>query len=143
VGKAQDGDKVKVHYTGKLEDGTVFDSSDGRDPIEFTLGQGQVIPGFENGILGMETGDKKTLSIPADQAYGQKRDDLVGIFKKDQFPPGASVEVGDQFQMQQQDGSAIQVRIVVVKEEEVTVDANHPLAGETLVFDIELVEIAA
>jgi len=143
MSQAKSGDKVKVHYTGKFEDGEVFDSSEGREPLEFTLGQGNVIPGFDNGIMGMEVGGKKSMTISPDDAYGQRRDDLVLEVKKTDFPENISPEIGQQLQMTRPDGQAVNVVITDMKEETVTLDANHPLAGKTLVFDVELVEVAA
>ena len=137
----KDGDTVKIHYTGKLEDGTVFDSSDGRDPLELKVGAGQVIPGFEKGVLGMEPGGSKTITIPADDAYGQRRDDLTVSVKKTEFPENISPEVGQQLQLKQPDGNMINVVVTDIAEEQVTLDANHPLAGKTLIFDVELVEV--
>ena len=142
MSQVKSGDKVKVHYTGKLEDGSVFDSSREREPFEFTVGAGQVIPGFDNGVVGMTAGDQKTLTIEAEQAYGQRRDELVLEVKKDMFPENITPEVGQQLQMEQQDGQVVNVVISEMKEEMVTLDANHPLAGKTLIFEIELVAIA-
>ncbi len=143
MAQAKQGDKVKVHYTGKLKDGTVFDSSSGREPIEFTIGTGQVIPGFEEGVVGMKEGDTKTVEVPVDLGYGPRRDDLVANFKKSQFPPDITPEVGQRLQMQQPDGKAVQVTVTDIGDEEVTLDANHPLAGEDLTFEVELIEVAA
>lgn len=143
MSKAKDGDKVKVHYTGKFEDGAVFDSSVDRDPLEFTLGQGQVIPGFENGIKGMEIGEKKSITVSPEEGYGQRHDQNIIEVKKSVFPPDIVPEVGRQLQVQSPDGNRMNVVISDVKDETVTLDANHPLAGKTLVFDVELVEIAA
>lgn len=140
MAQAQAGDTVRVHYTGRLTDGTVFDSSQGRDPLEFTLGEGQVIPGFDEAVSGMAPGDERTITIPADQAYGPRRDDLVFPVPREQFPAELEPEVGQQLQMSQGN----QVAIVTVREvspEAVTLDANHPLAGSDLTFDLELVEI--
>lgn len=135
------GDKVRVHYTGKLEDETVFDSSEGRDPIEFTLGSGEVIPGFEQAVVGMEPGDEKTATIPAVEAYGERREDLVVALERSSMPEEFEPEPGQELQMRDRSGNSFVVRVVEVGDEEVTVDANHPLAGETLNFEIELVEI--
>lgn len=140
--QAKDGSKVKVHYTGKLDDGTVFDSSKDRDPFEFTIGTGSVIPGFEKGIVGMATGETKTVTIPPDEAYGQKRDELIADVKKSHFPPDITPTVGQQLQMQQPDGRPLNVMVTKIEGEDVTLDANHPLAGKTLTFEIELVEVA-
>lgn len=135
------GDKVKVHYTGKLDDGTVFDTSEKREPLEFEMGQGRVIPGFENAIMGMTVGDKKTVNIPADQAYGEYREEFKQDFPRDQFPPDLELEVGQRFQVDQKDGGKILVSIAAVTDTTVTLDANNPLAGKDLTFDIELVGI--
>ena len=141
MAQAKQGDTVKVHYTGKLEDGTVFDTSADREPIEFTLGDGQIIPGFENAVLGMEVGEKKTATVPSDEAYGPHREDMMLRVSRDQFPPDLKPEVGQQLQMTQSNGQTLIVQVVEVDEESVLLDANHPLAGKDLVFDIELVEI--
>jgi peptidylprolyl isomerase len=139
---AKKGDNVKVHYTGKLDDGTVFDSSEGKDPLEFQMGDSQVIPGFEDAVKGMNPGDKKTFKIPSDQAYGACREDLVAQITREQFPDHITLEVGQQLQIPQEEGQPLMVRITEVTEEAVTLDANHPLAGEDLTFEIELVEPA-
>jgi peptidylprolyl isomerase len=143
LSKVKDGDTVKVHYTGSLEDGSVFDSSENKDPLEFTLGTGQLIPGFEKAVEGMTEGDKTKVTIPADEAYGQVREDLVISVPKNNLPDDVTPQVGMQLQLNQPDGQAVPVRITEVQDEEVTLDANHPLAGEDLVFDIELVRINA
>ena len=139
--QAKKGDTVKVNYTGKLQNGTIFDTSENRDPLQFTIGQGQVIPDFEEAIVGMTPGESKTFDTPADRAYGPHYDELVVTVGKDQFPPDVDPEVGEQFQMVGPDGRAMVVIVTGVEESEVTLDANHPLAGEDLTFDIELVEI--
>jgi FKBP-type peptidyl-prolyl cis-trans isomerase 2 len=139
--QVKQGDKVKVHYHGKLTDGSTFDSSDGRDPLEFEVGSGAVIPGFDNGVIGMTVGDKKTLNIPADEAYGERHQELVMDFPKDRFPEDMNPEVGMQLMMNNGAGQQFPVTIVDVKEDSVTLDANHHLAGQDLVFDIELVDI--
>ena len=140
MAQAKSGDTVKVHYTGKLEDGTVFDSSREREPLEFTLGGNQVIPGFENGITGMDVGESKTIIIPPEEAYGPRHPGWPRNFKKDQLPAGMEPAPGTFLQVQQPDGSVIQVVISQVAEDEVTID-NHPLAGQSLYFDVELVGI--
>ena len=140
MAQAKDGDTVKVHYTGKLEDGTVFDSSRERDPLEFTLGTSQVIPGFENGILGMDIGETKTVTIPPEEAYGVRHPDWPKAVKKEMLPPGLTPTVGSFLQVQQPDESVITVIIAHVGDDEVTLD-NHPLAGQSLLFDVELVAI--
>jgi peptidylprolyl isomerase len=139
--QAQNGDTVKVHYQGKLRSGETFDSSDGREPLQFTLGSGQVIPGFDNGIQGMQVGDKKTIEIPVDQAYGEKRQDMLIEFPKDQFPAEMTPKVGEQLMMSDGSGQQFPVIIAEVREESVVLDANHPLAGQDLIFDLELVHI--
>ena len=140
---AKKGDKVKVHYHGKLTDGTTFDSSEGRAPLEFEVGSGQVIPGFDEGVTGLAVGEKKTVEIPADQAYGPASDNHVFEFPKSQFPAEMipELQIGMPLQMQTETGQPVQVTIKEVKEDSVLLDANHPLAGKDLVFDIELVEI--
>ncbi len=135
------GDNIKVHYTGRLEDGTVFDSSEGRDPLEFTVGSGMVIPGFDNGVLEMNVGDKKTVDIPVDEAYGQASPENVIDFPKSNFPEDMEVEVGAQLYLNGQNGQPIPVVVKEIKEEAITLDGNHPLAGKDLIFDLELVSI--
>jgi peptidylprolyl isomerase len=134
-------DKVSVHYTGKLDDGTVFDSSADKAPLEFTIGAGQVIPGFESGIIGMTVGETKTIKLEPNDAYGDKRPDLIVSVKKAEIPPDIDVQVGQQLQINRPDGQAIPVLVAEITDTEVTLDANHPLAGKTLTFDIELVKI--
>ncbi len=143
MSKVKDGDTVKVHYTGTLTDeGTVFDSSQDREPLEFTLGEGKLIPGFEKAVVGMEEGDKTTVEIESGDAYGQRREDLELEVAKSDLPDNIEPEVGMQLQMQQQEnGQAIPVQITAVEDELVKLDANHPLAGKDLTFDIELIEI--
>ena len=135
------GDTVKVHYTGRLTDGTVFDTSIGSDPLEFTLGQGQTIPGFEQAVIGMQVGETKTVTIPADQAYGPHREDMILEVSKDELPEDLDPEVGMQLQMNQGDGGITIVTITEVSETTIRIDANHPLAGQDLTFNIELVDI--
>ncbi len=142
MAQAKNGDTVKVHYTGKLNDGTVFDSSANRAPLEFTLGQGKVIPGFEHAVVGMEPGESRTAEIPAAQAYGPYQDEMVIQVTRDQFPEDIQPEVGQQLQVQQADGQRFVVNITDVTGDQITLDGNHPLAGQDLTFDIELVEIA-
>jgi len=138
---AKNGDTVKVHYTGKLEDGTVFDSSEGRPPLEFKIGEKKVIPGFENGVIGMEEGQSKNITIAKEDAYGDRREELTQQISRKQIPPSINPEVGQRLQMQQPDGQAFEVVVSALDDESVTIDANHPLAGETLHFDIKLEEI--
>jgi peptidylprolyl isomerase len=137
----ENGQKVKIHYTGTLDDGTQFDSSAGRDPLEFEMGAGMVIPGFETGVKDMEVGEKKTINIPAAEAYGERREDMVMDFGRDQLPEGLDPVVGMGLQMQGPQGQAIPVQITAIAEESITIDANHPLAGQNLNFDLELVEV--
>lgn len=139
--QAQQGDKVRVHYHGKLRTGETFDSSDGREPLEFTVGGGQVIRGFDEGVKGMSVGEKRTVEIPVKDAYGEKEDERVIEFPKDQFPEDMHPEEGMQLMMSDGSGRQIPVVITEVKESTVMLDANHPLAGQDLIFDIELVEI--
>jgi len=141
LSKVKDGDTVKVHYTGTLKDGQVFDTSAEREPLEFTLGEGQLIPGFEKAVVGMEVGDSASVDIPVDEAYGEAREDLVINVPKDQLPDEVEPKVGMQLQVNQENGQPIPVRITEIAEEELVLDANHPLAGKDLKFDIELVEI--
>ena len=136
---AKTGDTVKVHYTGTLNNGTVFDTSIQREPLEFTIGQGQLIPGFEQAVIGMKVGESTTVTIPVAQAYGPHRSDLVFTMELSQLPE--NIEVGEQLQMTQTDGSTIVVTVVEVSETTATLDANHPLVGQELTFEIELVEI--
>ena len=137
----KENDTVKVHYTGKLADGQVFDSSEGKDPIEFTLGQGQLIPGFEKGLIDMKLNEKKTINIPKDEAYGDSREDLVQEVQKSELPEEIKPEVGMGLVSKSQDGREMNLVIAEVKEESIVVDGNHPLAGKDLVFDLEVVEI--
>ncbi len=139
--QAKLGDTVKVNYTGKLQDGTVFDSSENRDPLQFSLGEGQVIAGFEEAVVGMSPGDSKSVNIPSEQAYGPYQDELVIVVNEKQIPSDLSVEVGQQLQMRHSSGQAVPVMITNITDDKVTLDANHPLAGKDLIFDIELVTI--
>lgn len=140
---AKNGDTVRVHYTGRLTDGTVFDSSEGNDPLEFTLGTQQVIAGFDNAVLGMDIGAKATVTIPVADAYGPRKPGLVIEVDRSEFPPEITPVIGLNLRMEQPDGSTVNVAVTKVEGDMVTLDANHPLAGEDLVFDIELVEIVA
>lgn len=138
---AKVGDTVAVHYTGKLTDGTVFDTSAEREPLEFTIGQGNIIPGFEQAVIGMTPGDSKTEHIPVDQAYGPYREEMVLEVERAQMPADLDPEVGQQLQVREQSGGIIPVVITEVSDATITLDANHPLAGEDLTFDIQLVAI--
>ncbi|AFO90196.1 peptidylprolyl isomerase [Phaeobacter inhibens] len=139
--EVKSGDTVRIHYTGKLTDGSVFDSSEGREPLEFTVGSGQVIEGMDAGLIGMTAGETKTLDIPADQAYGPSHDEARQTIPREGIPDDIPLEVGTQLQMQAPTGEVLPVTVVEVTEATVTLDANHPLAGKDLIFDIELVSI--
>lgn len=143
MAQANTGDRVSIHCTGRLDDGTVFDSSQGRDPLDFTLGSGQVIPGFDEAVAGMSVGDRKTATIPAAEAYGPPRDELFLEVPREQLPEGYEPEVGGQLQMTTAQGQPVPVRVHAVAEDAVTLDANHPLAGKDLTFEIELVAVDA
>jgi peptidylprolyl isomerase len=138
---AKNGDMVSVHYTGTLADGTVFDTSRDRDPLSFTIGEGQVIAGFNNAVEGMEIGDVRTVSIPAKDAYGEYRDEWAIEVNPTDIPPEIQPEVGMDLEMHQADGGSIPVRVTQVSDEMITLDANHPLAGMDLTFEIELVSV--
>jgi peptidylprolyl isomerase len=140
--QAQDGDTVRIHYTGTLNDGTQFDSSAGREPIEFTLGEQSVIAGFEAGVKGMQVGEQKSIQIPAEEAYGQHNDALVEEVPRQHFPQDMELQVGMQLQAQSPNGEHFNVVVTSLSEESATLDGNHPLAGETLNFDLELVDIS-
>lgn len=139
--QVQTGNQVKVHYTGRLDSGQVFDSSADREPLEFTLGQGQLIPGFEAAVTGMQVGDKKTVTIAAEDAYGPRQDDLLFSVERSQLPDHIQPEVGQQLQVNQE-GQTAMVTISELTDTTMTLDANHPLAGENLTFDLEVVEVA-
>ena len=138
---AKDGDTIKVHYSGTLEDGSTFDSSVGGEPLEFTLGEGKLIPGFEEAARGMQVGQTKTVLIPAEDAYGPHRDDLLLVLERSQLPEGLNPEIGQKLQMQQSSDMTMVVTVTDVSETEITIDANHSLAGKDLTFEIELVAI--
>ncbi len=139
---AKKGDQVKVHYTGKLTDGTVFDSSDGRAPLEFEVGAGMMIKGFDAAVDGLGIGAKVTAEIPAAEAYGEAREDMIIDIPRTNLPPDLNPEVGQKLAMSQPDGQQVPVKVKEVREDVVVIDANHDLAGKDLIFDIELVEIA-
>lgn len=138
--EAKTGDKVRVHYTGRLLDGTQFDSSEGRDPLEFTIGAGQMIKGFDAGVVGMKVGDKKTLQIPPDEAYGQRDDEAIIEFPAENVPGDMNLEPGMQLTLRNQYGQPVPVVVMEVRADVILMDANHMLAGEELVFEVELVE---
>lgn len=139
--QVKEGDVVKVHYTGKLTNGKQFDSSEGREPLEFTVGAGQMIRGFDAALPGMNVGDKKTINIKAEEGYGERSEEAVIEFPKENVPPDMKLEPGMQLTLSNQAGQPVPVVVKEVKEDIVVLDANHFLAGEDLVFDIELVEI--
>ncbi|HHP7236184.1 MAG TPA: peptidylprolyl isomerase [Desulfobacterales bacterium] len=139
--KAQKGDTVRVHYTGRLTDETVFDSSQGKEPLEVTIGEGKLIPGFEKQLVGMQVGETKSLEIEPEEAYGARNDQLTTVVQRTDLPKDLEPEVGQRLQVTQPDGSAFVVQVTEMDDASVTLDANHPLAGETLKFDIELTEI--
>ncbi len=141
MAQAKDGDTIKVHYTGKLDDGSVFDSSADRDPLEFKLGDNRIIRGFENTVIGMEPGGKSTVKIAADEAFGPYKDEMIMEVKKEDLPTDLDPKIGQKFNLQQSDDQTIIVTVTEVTEDTVTLDANHPLAGKDLSFDIELLEI--
>jgi peptidylprolyl isomerase len=139
--QAREGDTIKVHYTGRLEDGRVFDSSRNREPMEITVGQHEVIPGFEQAVTGMETGQTKTVTISCDEAYGPIRQDLLVTISRTDIPREIDLMIGQRLEVQPKDGAAAMVKVAALSDQEVVLDANHPLAGEDLTFDLELVEI--
>ena len=141
MAQAKNGDTVKVHYTGSLDDGTVFDSSDGREPLEFVLGSGAVIPGFEKAALDMGTGESKKFTIPCDEAYGEQNDELIYVVDQSELPDGIAPEPGMALEAQGPDGEPFRLNVTAVDNGKVTLDANHPLAGKDLTFEITLVEI--
>ena len=140
--QAKDGDTVKVHYTGTLNDGTVFDTSVERDPLEFTIGEGRLIPGFENAIVGLEEGDSKQINIAAADAYGEYREELVADIERKQLPDDIEPQVGMVLQAKTESGELTNVMIKGVEGDAVTLDGNHPLAGQELNFDLKLVEVS-
>ena len=141
MAQAKNADTVKVQYTGKLEDGTVFDSNINRDALKFEIGQSQVIRGFEEAVIGMNPGDSKTATIPADKAYGPRSEEMVLEVDRDQVPQDMELEVGQRLQVPQPAGQPILVTVTQLSEKSVTLDGNHPLAGKDLTFDIQLIEI--
>ncbi len=140
MSQAKKGDAVKVHYTGTLNDGTVFDSSDGREPIAFEIGKQEVIPGFENGVAGMEVGETKNVTIPAADAYGERDERLVIEMQRERLPDDVEPQIGQQFRLRQGEQEFV-VQVQSIGDETVSFDANHPLAGKDLTFELELVDI--
>ena len=141
--KAQNGDKVRVHYTGTLDNGEVFDTSYEREPLEFVIGEGKLIPGFEKAVEGMEVGEKKKIKIPYQEAYGEKRNELLLEVPKSELPEGLTPQIGMQFQLNTPSGGTIIAELTEIKDDTVILDANHPLAEKDLNFEIELVEIVS
>lgn len=141
MAQAKHGDTVRVYYTLKLEDGTIVDSSMNRDPLQFTIGDGRIIPGFEQPVIGMNPGESKTIHIPADKAFGAYRKEKVSVMDRSEFPTDLKPEVGQRLQIGQEDGKKTVVTVTDVSESSVTLDANHPLAGKDLTFDIQRLEI--
>lgn len=139
--QAKRGDTVRVHFTGRLDDGTVFGSSTNRDPLEFTIGEDQILRGFEKAVVGMKPGESKTTMVRADEAYGPYYKELVIVVDRGKFPLHLEPEVGQEFELRQSDGQFVEVTVTDVSDSSVTLDANHPLAGEDLTFEIQLVEI--
>ncbi len=140
--QAKSGDTVRIHYTGTLDDGTEFDSSAGHDPLEFALGGGQVIPGFDSAVDGMTVGESKSVTIPPEEAYGERHEQLVQQVPKSALPDEIEPAVGMQLQSQSPEGQVMHLVVTEVADDSITVDGNHPLAGQSLTFAIELVEIA-
>ena len=138
---AKTGDTVSFHYTGTLSDGTTFDSSVGSDPMEAKLGEGMLIPGFEAALVGMAVGDEKSFTVTADEAYGERQPELVQVLERRMFPDGDTVEVGQMYEITNHKGQPMPVTIVAIEDDDVTIDANHPLAGQGLTFALELVGI--
>jgi FKBP-type peptidyl-prolyl cis-trans isomerase 2 len=136
------GDKIKVHYHGKLTNGETFDKSEGRPPLEFEVGSGSVIKGFDDGVTGMAVGDKKTISIPFNEAYGPRNPEMLIEVPKTSFPDDMELQIGMPLVMNDDQGNRYQVVVQQIKEDGVILDANHPLAGQDLIFDLELVEIS-
>ena len=141
MSKVKANDTIQVHYTGKLTNGQVFDSTESRGPLKVTLGQGSLIPGFENGLLDMSLNEKKTITIPKEEAYGEVREELFQAIQNTEIPDEIKPEVGMGLVARGQDGSERQLRVTEVKEDHIVVDANHPLAGQDLIFELQVVEI--
>jgi FKBP-type peptidyl-prolyl cis-trans isomerase 2 len=139
----KEGDTVRIHYKGKLDDGTVFDASEGREPLEFTVGKEEVIPGFEKAVVGMQPGETRVTTIAPDEGYGDYQDDMVFEVERSRLPSDMEPEVGMELRVRTPDDNMIPVVIVDVNDDKVTIDANHPLAGRDLTFEIELVEIVS
>jgi FKBP-type peptidyl-prolyl cis-trans isomerase 2 len=141
MAQAQTGDNVTVHYRGTLDDGTEFDNSRSGEPLTFTLGKGEVIPGFDTAVTGMQTGEKKTVTIAPADAYGESQPDMVGSLERSMLPDDLDPQVGDTLELSLQNGNSLLAKVVETAAEFVVLDANHPLAGETLTFELELLSI--
>lgn len=141
MSKVKHGDTITIHYTGKLEDGTIFDSSEGKNPLEFTIGEGEVIPGLEQKVIGMAAGETKTITIPMDLAYGPHIKERIFEFDRKRFGENVDLEIGQQVQMFRADGMPLMVTIIDKNETAYILDSNHPLAGKTLIFETQLLEI--
>lgn len=141
MSKVKDGDTIEIHYKGSLDDGTVFDTSEGSQPLSFTVGSGDVIAGFDEGVRGMEINETRKITIAPDQAYGEYYEELVKVVPRAAFPPNVTPAVGLGFELQLPSGQTMPVRIIEVEGEDVTIDANHLLAGETLFFEVRLVSL--
>ena len=139
--RAKDGDTVRVQYTGRLDDGSVFDSSVERETLQFTIGKGQVLHGVEQAVIGMRPQESKTVLVPAAEAYGPHRDEMTTEVRRSQFPDSVKLKVGQRLQIKQKNGQSIAVSVLDLSDSTVTLDANHPLAGKDLTFDLQLVEI--
>jgi len=135
------GDSIKVHYTGTLNDGSIFDSSKGREPLAATLGQGMLIPGFEEALIGMKVGEIKKTTIIAEEAYGPRREEMTAKVERSNLPPDLNPQIGEQLQMQRPDGQVMVVTVIASDDATITIDANHPMAGKDLTFELELIEI--
>jgi peptidylprolyl isomerase len=142
MAQAKKGDSVKINFTGKLEDGSVFANTADGEPLEFKLGEGKIIPGIENAVEGMNVGESKSVEVPPEDAYGQRREELIQVVSRDKFPKNVEPRVGQQFEVSQQQGQSMVVRVVDTSEQSVTLDGNHPLAGRDLTFDLELLEVS-
>lgn len=142
MSEARNGDRVKVHYTGKLWDGRILGSTENNQPVEFTIGSGQIVPGIEKGIIGMEVGERKTITIAPEDGFGPRREELVVDVNRSELPENMEPAIGQRVRMRQDDGQNIDLMITDMAEDTITLDANHPLAGRMLLFDLELVAIA-
>jgi peptidylprolyl isomerase len=141
MAEAKQGDTVKVHYTVRLEDGTILGSTTNHEPLQFTIGEGEILPGFEEAIVGMNPGESKTVQVPADGAFGPHQEEMIVVVGRNRLPADLKPKAGESLLFRQEDGKTITVMVTDVSESSVTIDANHPLAGKDLTFDIQFVEI--